>query len=239
MAKDLETVVAGFLADISAAPSGSLHSVVLYGSAAGESYLHGKSDLNFLLVAPQVTPDLLRLLQGRMKPWAKQRIAAPLAVDTSFLAESLDSYPLEILGMQAAYKVLQGEDPFVGLVPQPEHVRLQVEREAKSKILLLRRGFVESEGRYGRLVGVLAAILPAVDAMLRGLLYLRGGTWRLSGAGLRSEAIRVLELDSSTLDILREARHGDRPDPEATRIAYDRALLLIASIAKWADQPLD
>jgi hypothetical protein len=238
MAKDLDTIVAGFVADVSAAPSGSIQAVVLYGSAAGGSYLPGRSDLNFLLVSPRVVPDLLHFLQNRMKVWAKQRIASPLIVDASFLSRSLDSYPLEILGMQAAYKVLYGTDPLVGLAPEIEHVRVQVEREAKSKILLLRRGFIESAGHHKRLAGVLAVTLPAVDAMLRGMLYVKGVEWRLSGVPLRAKAARVLELDLPLLEQLREARHGSGLNPETARTTYDRALLLVASVAEWADSPL-
>jgi hypothetical protein len=239
MARDLDTIVRGFLADLDATGAGPLQSVVLYGSAATPAYVSGRSDLNFLVVANPVTEEVLSTLQGRMKTWAKQRIAPPLVIDGEFLRRSTDSYPLEILGMLAAYKVLRGGDPLEGLAPAPDHVRVQVEREAKGKELLLRRGFLESRGHHRAMVGYLSGALPAIDAMLRGLIYLQGGDWKQPAPSMRKEAARSFDLEPTVLEELHEVRYGRRPDRATTLSLYKRTLALIDIIARQADRQLD
>jgi hypothetical protein len=239
MARDLDTIVRGFLADLDVPEAAPIRSVVLYGSAATPTYVPGRSDLNFLIVAAPVTRELLATLRTRMKGWAKQRVSPPLVIDGEFLHRSTDSYPLEILGMQAAYRVLRGADPLAGLAPAPEHVRVQVEREAKSKELLLRRGFLESLGRHRNMVSYLGGVLPAIDAMLRGMLYLHGGEWRQPGPSMRTEAAGRIGLDAAVLVELHELRYGRRPDRITTESLYERTLALIDTIARGADRPVD
>jgi hypothetical protein len=237
MPKVLDAIVRDFLADLERPECGAVRAVALYGSAATPVYIPGRSDLNLLVVADPITLDLLKALQARMGTWARDRIATPLLVDPAFLGRSTDSYPLEILGMLAAYRVLKGSDPLAGLKPAAEHVRVQVEREAKGKQLLLRRGFVESGGRRQGMAGYLAGALPAIDAILRGMLYLAEADWKLHGPALRVKAAMAFGLDGATLEGLREARYGKRPDRAAALVLYERTLALIETIANWADRP--
>ena len=62
---------------------------------------------------------------------------------------------------------LSGTDPFEGIAIEPEAVRLQAEREAKAKALLLRRAYVETGGRHGGLLAYLQGVGPAIDAILK------------------------------------------------------------------------
>ncbi len=237
MPKDLDTIVRDFLSDLEPLGAGTIRSVVLYGSAATSSHVPGRSDLNFLLIAEPVSADVLRFLQGRMKKWARSRIATPLIVDPAFLEQSTDSYPLEILGMLSAYKVLAGKDPLAGLKPSIEHVRVQVEREAKGKNLLLRRGFIESWGRHQSMAGYLAGALPAIDAILRGMLFIEGADWKLQGPAFRGEAAKTLGLDAFVLEQLHEARYGRKPNRDDAFALYERTLTLIETVANRADRP--
>jgi len=237
MARDLETTVQGFLADLGLL--GAIRSVVLYGSAATSGYVPGKSDLNFLIVATDVSTGLLSDLGSRMKSWAKRRISPPLLIGEGFLCRSTDSYPLEILGMMAAYRVLRGPDPLAGLSPAPEHIRLQVEREAKAKEILLRTGFVQSSGRHREMARYLAGALPAVDAMLRGMLRIEGGPWQGAGPEMRAEAVTRFGLDAGVLRDLHEIRYGGKADRDAVESLYGRTLALIATIAQRSDRQAD
>jgi hypothetical protein len=237
MAKDLEALVGRFVAEAEAAAGPALRGVVLYGSGAGGEYVPGRSDLNFLLVAERIDLSLLDGLQKKSGAWERRRIATPLVVDAKFLPSSADSYPLEILGMMASYRVLKGEDPFEGLAPQKEHVRLQVEREVKAKTLLLRRGYMESCGKHHRLLDNLVGALPAIQAILRGVLYLQGGDWKLCGAQLHQRCAERIGIEGGTLDAIHAARlPTKRPNRQATLELYGKTLEMLRSLAVLVDE---
>lgn len=231
MAKEIESTLTRFAMAVREAAGDRLRAVVLYGSAASGQHVRGRSDLNMLVVADRIDAALLSSLQKRMSGWGRERIAAPLVVDPAFLSSSLDSYPLEILGMMAAYRVLAGEDPFGGLVVKAEHVRLQTEREAKAKELLLRRGFLESRGKDRALIEILAGAVPALEAILRGMLFLRGQDWKLAGTEFRETCGRALGIDPAIPDALRRLRVTRRRLSRREVLAlYDRTLGLLAAI---------
>lgn len=237
MGKDLTTVTGGFLSDVRQALGEDLEAVVLFGSAAAGRHVAGHSDLNFLLVARRIDRGRLDSLAACSKRWSRQGIAPPLIVEPSFLRSSLDSYPLEILGMLAAHQALFGADPLDGLLPAAVHVRLQAEREIKAKQLWLRRGYLERQGNATQLLGLLRDALPSIDAILRGLVFLRGGQWRRGGMELHQEGGKLFDMDTSVLVAIGEVRAGrSRPDRSATFELYERLLDLLSSLAGAVEQ---
>lgn len=238
MGKDLETILAGFVAETESAAGPSLRAIVLYGSASCDDYLPGRSDINLLLVVDQVDLGLLDGLQKRTGAWSKKRITTPLVVDRGFLPSSIDSYPLEILGMLAGYRILSGVDPFEGLMPEKEHVRLQTEREIKAKALFLQSGYMESCGKQQRLLGYLIGALPAMDAILRGALFLQDSDWKRSGKSLHAACAATLGIDGAVLDAIWEARAGrKRPDRTATISFYEAMLATLRALAGLVERP--
>jgi len=232
MANDLESTIHRFVEEVAEGAAGKVHSIVLYGSGAGDQYLPGRSDLNFLIVAELIDLPLLEGLQKRTGRWAKRRIATPLVVSKSFLTTSTDSYPLEILGMMACYRVLSGSDPLDDLSPDREHVRLQVEREVKSKTLALRRGYMESCGKHQRLLDCLIELLPALDAIVRGILYMRDLDWKRSGSSLHAGSVELLGVDADTLGAIRAIRSGEKiPNRRKTIDLFGKTLEMMTHLA--------
>jgi hypothetical protein len=178
---DHEKVFTGIIEELQERAGASLRSVVAYGSALGPHFRPGISDYNILVVADPVDLPLLERLSALAGKWRKQRISAPIVVEPAFIRTALDSWPLEFLSMAASYRVLRGDDPLTGLVFQPEHVRLQCEREIRSKLLLFRRAYIESGGAPKHLKQTLDRGWPSLLAIFRGLLYLRGGPWQADG----------------------------------------------------------
>lgn len=236
MGADLERSVSEFkLEALACAPSG-VEAIVLYGSAASPAFVPGRSDLNFLVVLERIEPAVLDAFQKRMKGWARKRIAAPLVVNRRFLASSTDSYPLEILGMMAAYRVIHGIDPFQDLQPEARDVRLQAEREAKAKGLLLRSIQIESCGKESVLRGALAAAVPALDAILRGVLFIQGTEWRELGDGLRRRGAEAAGIDAAVPLELASLRRGEsRPSRDGVVRLYGRTLGVFDELSEEID----
>jgi hypothetical protein len=113
------------------------HGLLLFGSALAPGALRRPVD-NLLLLA-QDDLDLLRKLAGHGRTLIKDGIAAPLVMTSASIASSRDSFPLELLDISQYHAVVFGEDPFLDLVFEREHVRLQCERELKTVAIALRQ----------------------------------------------------------------------------------------------------
>ena len=171
--KNPEEIFAKFTGDYREIFGEELLSVILFGSGAGEDYVPGKSDLNFLIVlTDRGIEELDRALEvvGR---WKQRNVAVPLFMTRSYLAESQDAYPIEFLNMKRAYKVVAGEDLLAPLAFDPSHVRLQLERELRVKLLHLRSGYLRTDGKTRRIRELIGTSLTAFVSLFTALLYLK------------------------------------------------------------------
>jgi len=151
-----------------------LISVILYGSGAGSDFNPRTSDLNFLVILPEDAIDHLDLAIDTVSRWRKRNVATPLFMTQSYIESSLDSYPLEFLNIKKNYILVYGKDVLKDISVQPHHLRLQCEREIKGKLLLLREGFLETEGKQKRIAELIKASITAFLSIFNGLLHLKG-----------------------------------------------------------------
>lgn len=175
----------------------NLVSLMLYGSAAGGSYVKGKSDINLLVV---LTPEGMNRLEDAFAPvkkWRKRNVAVPLVLTQEFISSSLDAYPIEFLNMQNHCVLIYGENVLAPLVFKPEDLRLQIERELKSKIILLREGYLESEGSARRLRGLIGRSLVALVSIFNAMLYLKQSGVPRHKKETIEEAGRVFGVDAN------------------------------------------
>lgn len=233
---DHEKVFQFFVDELLAQAGQRLRSVVVYGSALTGDFQPGRSDYNFLVVADSAGLELLDGLAARMGKWRRRQVTAPLLVLPEFLQTARDSYPLELLSIQARYRVLHGEDPIAGLEFSREHVRLQCEREIRSKVLLFRRAYLESEAAPPRLQAVIARGYPSLVAIFRGLLWLKGGSWQANGEEFRRACAEQLSLPADLLPGLHATRVSrTAPGRDEVRRQYGGILTTLGALARDVD----
>jgi len=133
-------VVDPFLTDVDRA-IGAGYSAVLYGSAARDDFIPGRSDINLMLVLEQVTPSNLRSLGRAFAAWRKSTPEPPLLLSRSEWSRATDAFPIEITDMRLSYEVLRGSDPLQGVQVDREDLRQSLEREFRGKLLRLRQGY--------------------------------------------------------------------------------------------------
>ena len=235
--KNPEAILPDLLGDLKRVFKEDLVSVALYGSAAGDEYRPGLSDINLLVVvAPEGLSALDRLAPFH-KAWQKKRAASPLVLSREEMEASLDAFPLEFLNMRLLHRTLEGPDLLEGLELNPADLRLQCERELRGKMLMLRRAVISSDGREERLRFTVLSSIKAFAAIFRGVLILLGR----DPAGLSSD--RVLTAAAQELNLkdgavfsslwdLREAKK--RPKGEITDLVR-RYLRVIAEAARKVD----
>ena len=150
-----------------------LISIILFGSGAGEDYIPGKSDINFLIT---LTDQGIERLDGALEMvarWRKRKVAIPLFMTRSYLVGSQDVYPIEFLNMKQHYVVVSGRDVLTELAFDRRHIRLQLERELRGKLLHLRNGYLATEGNAGKIRALITLSLTAFISLFCALLYLK------------------------------------------------------------------
>lgn len=235
---DHEAVFQYFVQEIEEHGGDVVRSVVVFGSALTEDFQPGRSDYNFLVLAEPIKMDLLDRLAQRVKAWRKKRISVPLILTPKFVETSLDSYPLEFLSMQAAYRVLKGDDPLAGRNFRKDEVRLQCEREIRSKLLVFRRAYMEAQGKPKDLIRIQQQGVTSLAAIFRGMLFLKNGPWRATGQEFWQACRSDLSLPEALIPQLIEAREKPKaPSQEEMKRQYgliaDGLLSLALEVDRW------
>ena len=150
-----------------------LVSLIIYGSAAGGYYVKGKSDINLLVVLTPQAVDRLDDMLDVVKSWRKRRVAIPWVMTKDFIGKSLDCYPIEFLNLQTNHILIHGEDVLAPLQFKPADLRLQIERELKGKLILLRQGYLETEGSARQIRALIHRSLMAFVSIFNALIYLK------------------------------------------------------------------
>jgi hypothetical protein len=139
--------------------------------------------------------------------------------------------------MTSQYRVLFGEDLLAGLSFQTEHVRLQCEREIRSKLLLFRRAYIESEGAPKRLKQVLDRGWPSLQAIFRGVLFLKGGPWREEGEPAWRACTDLLSLPPNLLAELHALRLSrSTPARDVANAQFGRLLEVLGRLSDEVDR---
>lgn len=199
----------------------SLRSVVLYGPAARGEESKGTL-LSFMVVVADNSPSAIAPCSGFMHRWTKDGIGTPLIVTPDYIADSLDTFPLEFMEMKSAYSVIAGEDMLAGLEFAAEDVRSQCERELKGKLLHLRAEYLTHRGSSKDLAHLVRRSLETFRLVFAGALYLKGipapsGTRRLMDA-----ASAAFYLDTTLLGKLHDFGMGTlKPDHEELDRLFD------------------
>ena len=185
-----------------------LISLMLYGSAAGGTYVKGKSDINILVVLTLEGINRLEDAFALVKSWQKRNVAVPLMMTRQFINSSLDSYPIEFLNMKSNSVLIYGENVLEPLVFQPEDLRLQIERELKSKILLLREGYLESAGVARRVRELIGKSLTAFVAIFNAMLYFKQGGVPRDKRETIMEMNKVFTIDATVFMLCFDIKMG-------------------------------
>ena len=219
-------------------PSG-LRSVVLYGSAAAGDHVPGRSDYNVLVVADRLAAAELGALAAPARAWAKAGYRPPLLFTPAELAASADAFPIELLDIQESHKILFGEDPLAGVRVKPEHLRLELERELKAKLLALRESYLLACGKARRVLDLLTASLSAFLVLFRASLRL----YQDDVPTHKLEALRALArhvgFDPKVFLTVQELKEGRlKPKAVAADALFEQYLRTIEEVADAVDHRL-
>ncbi len=209
--------VDGLLADLRAVLETRLRSLVVYeahgvigdASPTDEGDLQHGEHVHTLVVVDDLRHADLARLAPLSKAWTKRGLAIPLVLRTGEVRRSLDAFPLEFSQMIARHIVVAGENPFAGLAVADADLRQACEAQARSHLLHLRQGFVQTDGDPGALARLVAASAIPLRALLVNIARLYGVNARTPDA-LVHFAGEHLHLPAEALKPVLAHRNTDR-----------------------------
>src|SRR5437870_6808274 len=139
-----ERRISAFAREVEEALGGRLVCLVLHGSAAGEEWVAGRSDLNTAIVVPRVTAEVLEALVPVVGRWRRHGFAVPVVLDDAYLARARDTFPMELDDIRRQHRVLAGTDVFADVVVERAALLRECEYEARAKLLRLRALFLDT-----------------------------------------------------------------------------------------------
>lgn len=204
--------------DLRAIFAGRLQSLVVYGAAGLQDAL-----VATLVVVDEVRAADLRSCAERVSAWRGRGLATPLILEAAEFGRSLDAFPFEFGAILADHEIVAGINPFEGLAVDAADLRRACEVQARSHLLHLREGFMETEGRSDRLAELIVRSAPPLAALLTHV-------GRLSGAPATNGVLaRVAEL----------APGGTISSDESSRLFpdyLDAVDTLVGALDRWSVQ---
>lgn len=224
-----------FATDLAAILGPRLHSLVLYGSAARDEFAPGWSDVNVLVFAEDIDAPLLADAATVLQRHKDARVA-PLLLRWEERVRAADAFAVELLDMQDAHVLLLGDEPFEGSLVPLSALRLQAERELRSRLATLDSRLLWVAQDNGAIGQLLAVALPSFVTYVRAALRLAGQA--VPGA-MRDVISRGTELVNAPADGLLaalDARAASSPwQPSLADPVVSHYRVAVQRTASWVD----
>lgn len=161
---------------------GRLISLVAYGPPGPTTHT--------MAIVEGLTRDDLKACAGKVSGWHDAHLATPLVLAVREFEDSLDAFPLEFGAILAAHTVVAGRNPFAGLTVDAADLRRACELQARSHLLHLRQGYLETRGRADALSVLIVRSAAPFKALLDHIERLDGPKPDLSH-GIASDVVRL------------------------------------------------
>ncbi len=155
-----------------------------------------------VIILEKDPPNLLENLEPLRDFCHKKRLPFPLLINRQFVLSSLDSYPLEFLDIVSSgyHNLLAREDMLAELKFAAADMRLQMERELKSKWLYTRLSVLEQKQKPRALAETLQVSINAIVPVLKGFCYLGDRVIPKNLPELTAQVAEITRLNLSLLN---------------------------------------
>ena len=197
-----------------------LHALVAYGLAS----TNDDSYVRTLGLVERVAFDDLARAVPLAAEWLRRGLAAPLLLSRHEFERTLDVFPLEYGNLIANHVVIAGDDPFATVRVADADRRRGCELQAKSHLIHLREGFLETQGDPKHVGRLIASSAPAFRTLLTNLARLEIGDQSDRGldmTALASTIERIIGVPAPlTAEILASTGMSTIADPTALLARY-------------------
>jgi len=222
-----------------------LQSLVVYGQRAQShrdahehphaAHGHDAAPTHTLAIVDAMTPGDLRACAVRVDAWHESGLATPLLIAAHEFERSLDAFPFEFGAILADHTVIAGVNPFAALAVDPADLRRACEVQARSHLLHLREGYLETRGRADALSVLIVRSAAAFAALVTSVARLEGhATDDVASAARHVE--RVLGAPCAVAEVAALVGVHDISSAEAERLFgpyLDAVTRLVKHVDGW------
>jgi hypothetical protein len=217
-----------------------LQSLVVYGAhaeahATHDAHGHASAPTRTLAVVETLTREDLAACASRAGAWHDCGLATPLLFAAREFDRSLDAFPFEFGAILSDYSLVSGADLFKGLAVDPSDLRRACEVQARSHLLHLREGYLETRGRADALSDLIVKSAGPFAALLVAVARLAGQPANDVAAAAR-HAERILSTPGAIAEVAHLADAHDLPSADAVRLFapyLDAVEKLVAYVDNW------
>lgn len=161
-----------FMEEILACCPEKVHSLYITGSAVTSDFSERVSDVNSLIILADLHFDFFKFLAPLGKKFKSKGVSAPLVMTPLYIRESLGVFPMEFLDIKMIHKTAWGRDIVNDLDIDRGLLRLQCEREIKTRLIGLWNSYVSSMGETDMIAHILYRSIKSCIPLFRSLLFL-------------------------------------------------------------------
>jgi hypothetical protein len=183
MTSDVRRTAESLANDFRAIVADRLRAVVVFGPHAGDD--HGAATdepVRTLVVIEALGCADLEACARRLTAWMRHGLATPLVIAKDEFARSLDAFPIEFGAILSRHAVVAGVSPFEGLSVRLDDLRRACEVQARSHLLHLREGYLETGGQPAAIHDLVSRSAAPLMALLLNLARIDGITGTTAGA---------------------------------------------------------
>jgi hypothetical protein len=187
-----------------------------------------------LAMVDSMTAADLRACAARVESWHEAGLATPLLIADHEFAQSLDAFPLEFGAILADHAVVSGVNPFASLAVDPADVRRACEVQARSHLLHLREGVLETRGRADALSVLIVRSAAAFAALVTSMARLQGYEGEDAASAARHLERTLGMPDSAISEVTKLAGVHDMSSADAERL-FSPYLEAVERIVSFVD----
>lgn len=213
-------------------------SLAVYGSATGSNFVPGKSNVNLAVVVGTLMLEQLKIYQ-ELAPKRKKQVVVPLFLTREHVESSLDVFPIELLEIKDNHITIYGKEIFDELEVESSHLRLQCEREIKSRLIRLRQAYPEVGSKAKGLAALLIESFNSILPIMRTLMYLgdREHTPEVAHDQILSQLSAKFEIEDKVFRRVLELKTMKKPPPlPELESIFDQYLQQLQRLAQLVDQ---
>lgn len=222
--------------DIMKEHASNLNSFHVVGSAVIPDYDEKLSDINSVIVLNSMDLRFISFLAPLGKKYGGKRIAAPLVMTPEYIMSSLDAFPIEFLDFKLIHKTVYGGDILRCLELDRKNLRLQCEREVKTKLIQARQGYISSLGRKDLLQAALVKSITGSMALFRAVIVLLDKEPPVPRAEVITELGAATGTDTGIFQTLLTLKAGlVKPKEHELRALFEQYYQALESTGKIID----
>ncbi len=229
--------IAPFVQEVLAARKPEVHSIHIVGSAVTPDYHEKRSDINSVVVLNEFDLGFIEFLAPLGRKYGKKGIAAPLVMTPQYIRNSLDAFPVEFLEFKLIHRTVYGEDILAGIELSRPHLRLQCEREIKTKLIGLRQGYLSSLGKRSLLAPVLVRSFTGSLPLFRAIIHLLGKKPPVARPDVLTVLGAAAGFGTTVFEQLLHLKAGRiKPSEQELRSLFETYYTALESLGKIVDE---